>query len=191
MCWQTVEQQFIPALAIASAVSAKRKTAETKFMQNDFLLRIIEQCPDSCVAELQCNWTSTAYSGNELAEIKDQFINSIQNCKTDRQTEVFKSHQFDSYKYKDTKFGQFTIWDGGLNLFVRTTSKNEIIERLEKYLNNSDICHCQIYTLDKHIAECYDSFTHSKLDSGIFTFTKEQRQKYAENDIEIYFDNFN
>jgi len=25
LCWQTVEQQFIPALAIASAVTGKRK----------------------------------------------------------------------------------------------------------------------------------------------------------------------
>lgn len=156
-------------------------------MQLEFLIRIIEQCPDSCVAELHCNWTSTSYSENELAEID----NSFQNCKTDRQTEVFKSHKFDSYKYKNTKFGQFTIWNGGLNLLITTSNKNEIIERLEKYFDDRDVCHCQIYTQDKQIAECYDAFTHSKLDSGIFTISKEQRQKYAENDIEIYFDNFN
>ena len=159
-------------------------------MQVDFLIRIIEQCPDSCVAELQCNWTTTSYTDNELAEIKDHFINSIQNCKTDRQTEVFKSHQFDSYKYKDNMFGPFTIWKGGLNLLITTSNKNEIIVRLEKYLDNSDICHCQIYTQDKHIAECYDSFTHSKLNTGFFSFSIEQRQKYADNDIDIYFDNF-
>jgi hypothetical protein len=30
LCWQTVEQQFIPALAIASSVSGKREKKKTE-----------------------------------------------------------------------------------------------------------------------------------------------------------------
>lgn len=169
-------------------VSAKRMT-DTQFDQIDFLTSVVKQCPDNCVVELQCNWTSTAFSDNEFTEIKNQSVNSTEDCKTDRQVEVFKSSRFDNYKYKDTKFGQFPIWDGGLNLLITKDSKNEIIERLKKYLDNNDVCHCQIYTQDKHIAKCYDSFMHCWLDSSAFKFTTEQKEKFADNDIDIYFDN--
>lgn len=78
----------------------------------------------------------------------------------DIQMEVFKSSRYDSYIYKDTKFGQFPIWDGGLKLLITSDSKYEIIELLKKYLDNSDVCHFQIYTQEKHIGKCYDGFMH-------------------------------
>ncbi len=162
---------------------------DTQYYQIDFLASVVKQCPDNCVVELQCNWTSTAFSDNDLAEIKNQSINSIQDCKADRQIEVFKSCQFNSYKYKNTKFREFPIWDGGLNLLITADNKNEIIERITKYLDNSDVCHCQIYVQDKHIAKCYDSFMHCWLDRSVFKFTAEQKEKFANNDIDIFFDN--
>ena len=121
--------------------------------------------------------------------MNSQAINSIQDCKTDRQVEIFKSFQFEFYKYKNANFGQFQIWDGGLNFNITTDNKNEIIERLKQHLDNSDVCHCQIYSYDKRIAKCYDRFMHCWLDSNIFVFTTKQKEKYADNDIDIYFDN--
>lgn len=155
--------------------------------QIDFLTKLVEQCPDNCLFELQCNWTSTRFSENELAEIINDNIKHIQSCKTDRQAEIFKSFCFENYKYKDTSFGKFSIWNEGLNLLITADNKREVREQLRKYLDNSDICHCQIYTQDRHIAECYDSFMNCRLDSRIFKFTARQKKKYADN--EIYFDN--
>ena len=163
---------------------------EKNFDQVDFLCSIIGQCPNNCVAELQCNWTSTTYSDKEIAEIKKYPINSIQDCKTDRQTEVFKSSLFDSFKYQESQFGKFTVWNGGLNLLITDKNKTEIIRNLKEFFDNRDVCHCQIYTTQKQIAECYDTFNHSKLDSEIFSFTEEEKQRFGDNDIDIYFDKF-
>ena len=162
---------------------------DTQYYQIDFLASIVEQCPDNYMVELQCNWTSTAFSDNDIAELKYQSINSIKYCKTSRKVEVFKCSRLDRYKYKRTKFGQFPIWDGGLNLLIKADNKNELIKRITKYLDNSDVCHCQIYTEDKHIGKCYDNFMYCWLDSSIFKFTTELKENFADNDIDIYFDN--
>lgn len=160
-------------------------TTDRKYDEIDFLTHLIKQCPDKCVVEFQCNWTNTSYTDKEFVEISG--CSSLEDCKSDRETEVFKSTRFDNYKYKSTKFGQSEIWDGGLNLFITTKSKEKINENIRTYLDGSDVCHCQVYTESTHIAECYDSFNHNKLDNSFFKFTVEEIQNYARNNIDISF----
>lgn len=186
---QLLEFNFHAGCSIYRLVSAKRMK-EKSFDQVDFLSSLIEQCPNNCVAELQCNWTSTTYSDKEIAEINKYLTKKIEDCQTDRQTEVFKSFLLESYKFQEQQFGKFTIWDGGLNLLITDKNKNKIVEKLKEYFDNRDVCHCQIYTQEEHIVECYDTFTHNKLDSNIFSFTAEEKQKFGDNDIDIYFDKF-
>lgn len=49
---------------------------------------------------------------------------------------------------------------------ITADSKNEILERITKYLDISNACHCQIYMQDKHIAKCYDCFMNCWFDSS-------------------------
>ena len=156
-----------------------------QFDNIDFLISLIKQCPENCVAEIQCNWTTTSYTDKEFEEIKG--FSTISDCKSSRQIEVFKSSRFDKYKYKINKFGQFDIWEGGLNLFVSVESKNAIIEIFKSFFYDSDVCHFHVFTQVKQIVECYDSFMHNFLDSLYFKFTIDEKLNLANNDIDIFF----
>lgn len=158
-------------------------TTYLKYTGIDFLTHIIKQCPDNCVAELQCNWTNVSYTNKESDQISKYF--SIENCKSNREVEVFKSSRFENYKYKDAKFGQYEVWLGGLNLFITNNNKTEIIGNIKEYLDDSDVCHCQIYMKNKQLAECYDSFMHNKLDNTTFKFTDVEIKNYGKNNVDI------
>jgi hypothetical protein len=161
-----------------------------KFDSIDFLCSLIRQCPDNSIFEMTCNFDIN-YSRVELLGSVLNNDATIQNCNDDRQREVLKSSLLENYKISEDRNGT-KLWEHGLNLLVKEQNKETIIKILSDNFDNADICHCNVYpnndlTQDK-IAECYDGFNHSVVDSKHFKFTDSDRQLFEENTVDIYFD---
>lgn len=160
-----------------------------KFDSIDFLCSLIKQCPNNSLFEMTCN-LNLIYTRNELLDTLNNNV-KIQNCADNRQREVLKSSLLDSYKTSADIRGT-KLWEHGLNLLITNNNKDAIIKILIDNFDNSDVCHCNVYpnndlSQDK-IAECYDGFNHSVVDSKYFKFTNSEKQMFEKNTVDIYFD---
>jgi len=159
-----------------------------KFDSIDFLCSLLRQCPDNSIFEMTCNF-DVNYTRVELLDILNNDV-TIQNCKDDRQRGALKSSLLESYKITADR-NETKLWEHGLNLLVTKQNKEATIKIITDNFDNSDICHCNVYpnkdlTLDK-IAECYDGFNHSVVDSVHFKFSDSERQLFGKNAVDIYF----
>ncbi len=160
-----------------------------KFDALDFLCSLIRQCPDNSIFAMTSNFDLN-YTRVELLDILNNDV-TIQNCKDDRQREVLKSSLLENYKISEDR-NETKLWEHGLNFLVTDQNREAIIKILTDNFGNADICHCNVYpnndlTQDK-IAECYDGFNHSVVNSKYFKFTDTERQMFEENTVDVYFD---
>jgi hypothetical protein len=137
---------------------------------------------------MTCNW-NLLYTRDELLGVMNNNL-TIENCADSRQREVLKSSLLESYKISTDIHGT-KLWEHGLNLLVTKKNKDAIIKILFDNFDDSDVCHCNIYPnndLTKaKIAECYDTFNSVWLDAKYFTYSDDEKQKFAENSVDIDF----
>jgi hypothetical protein len=154
-----------------------------QFDQIDFLAKLIEQCPDDTVAELQVNWYRKSLIDQSFRSTNS--YSKISECKSETEKEIFKLRSLYPFLFNKNIHGINKLWEGGLNILITFDLKSKLIEEFKKNFDNFDIIECLFYSQSEKIAECYDHFEMSILNQKYFHFNKKDIMEFDKNDIEI------
>lgn len=131
----------------------------------NFFKRVIELSPEKSIIEITSNFDENEYTQNELNDIRS--IRKLKECSTERQRVVLKLIAVEQFRIREESKQSY------LTLKIENESRKELINTIDLFFDDSDICHCNIRIGEKLILESYDGFFHNGISNEINLTRKE------------------